>query len=235
MQRSPLALVVLVMLALLGAGDTPPTGGTITGRVLVIKDRRAVTRGDVYVYLEDVNKRSRRHRKLPGAGVKKQIRQQNEEFVPSVLVVPVGAEVAFPNYDREEHNVFSPTDPPFDLGRYSTDRRGKSQKFEVADEFSIFCDIHRKMMATVKVVNSPFIQPVKAGTFAFQNVPPGTYRVVAWVRDSEESRSDPVVVRSGGRIALPAELHLQLATRSTCHNRADGTPYDKYAPCPSPR
>lgn len=225
--------ILLLLLALLGA-DAPPSGGVVTGHVVVVKDGKPTQRQDVYVYLESTQ-RPRRRGKLPGEGVRRQIRQEKVAFVPSVLVVPVGAEVAFPNYDRFEHNVFSPTAPPFDLGRYAGDHAGKSHVFQDTDEFDIYCDIHREMRATVKVVDSAQIQAVRGGAFTFTNVPPGTYKVVAWVSESPEVRSEAIVVTAGGTAKLAAELHLQLATRSGCHDRKDGTAYDKYATCPRAR
>src|ERR1700741_1707688 len=45
------------------------------------------------------------------------VHQRNMEFVPRVLVAPVGSTVDLPNNDRVFHNVFSFTNgKPFDLG-----------------------------------------------------------------------------------------------------------------------
>ena len=45
--------------------------------------------------------------------------QQKKQFVPEVLVVPVGSEVRFPNHDTVRHHVysFSPA-KPFELKLY---------------------------------------------------------------------------------------------------------------------
>jgi hypothetical protein len=159
--------------------------------------------------------------------------------VPHVLVVPVGAEVAFPNYANEDHNVFSPTDPPFDLGRYGPEKHGKTHRFEDADEFDIFCDIHREMWAKVKVVDSAFILPVTDGQFTFKDVPPGTYKVVAWTPNSAETKSEKVTVTEDSAVTLANPLHLQVTLKTGCHDRHDGTPYDtKYGrstQCPGQR
>src|SRR5687768_16419336 len=49
------------------------------------------------------------------------VRHRNMEFVPRVLVAPVGSTVELPNNDRVFHNVFSFTNgKPFDLGLYPT-------------------------------------------------------------------------------------------------------------------
>jgi plastocyanin len=187
----------------------------------------------VFVYLEPIARRAR-GAALPGAGTKREIRQVGEQFVPRVLVVPVGAEVFFPNYENKEHNVFSPTEPIFDLGRYKTDKKGKSHKFEFADEFDIFCDIHSKMSAKVKAVDSAYIVPVVDGKFTFTNVPAGKYKVVAWVRESPEVKSGEVTVSAGATTTLDRELHLQVKMLSGCHKRKDGTDYDgkNYGQCP---
>jgi hypothetical protein len=91
------------------------------------------------------------------------------------------------------------------------------------------------MRAKVKVVNSVYIVPVVDGTFTFAGVPPGTYKVIAWTADSAEVKSDKVVVKDGA-VTLSTALHLQVTTRSGCHDRKDGTPYDakygRYSRCP---
>jgi plastocyanin len=228
---------LVLVLVLLGADTPPPSGGTITGTVVAVKDGKPVARDDVYVYLEPAQK-PRRRKSLPGDGQKREIVQKDERFVPRVLVVPAGTEVWFPNVEvkRESntHNVFSPTDPIFDLGRYGPDKKGKSHRFVDVEEFDIFCDIHPRMWAKVKAVDSAHIAPVVGGRFKLANVPPGTYKVVAWVRNSPEVRSNPVVLTAGATVALDRELHLQVKTRSGCHDRKDGTPYPaQYGkPCP---
>lgn len=236
MRARPLPLIVL--LAMLSGGGPAPSGATLGGTVVTVKDGKPFARDDVYVYLEEM-RRPGRLQKAPGVGVKREIRQIGEDFVPHVVVVPVGAEVAFPNYDSQPHNVFSPTDPPFDLGRYSTDKHGKVHRFEDADEFDIFCDIHRSMWAKIKVVDSAFIAQVSAGKFTFSNVPPGTYKVVAWTPNSAEVKSDKIVVTDGANVQLPSALHLQVTLKNGCHDRQDGTPYDaKYGRgslCPGQR
>ena len=237
MRRSLLHLVALMPL-LVAADNTAPRGGSITGSVVAVKDGKPTKPADIYVYLEKVG-RGGKKTQLPGKGVRREIHQKGEAFDPHIVVIPVGAEVAFPNDDKQEHNVFSPTDPPFDLGRYNTDKKGKTHVFEDADEFDIYCDIHPQMWATVKVVDSPYIAKVEDGKFSFANVPPGTYKVIAWTRNSAEVKSEKVAVSAGGSVSLSSALHLQVTVRSGCHDRKDGTPYDakygRYSRCPPQR
>ena len=235
--RRPLLPLVAFLPLLLGADAAAPQKGSISGKVIAVKDGKPVAQPDVYVYLQPVGKKKKGD--APGKGVRKEIHQKaangTKVFDPSVVVIPVGAEVAFPNDDREEHNVFSPTDPPFDLGRYNTDKKGKAHTFEDADEFDIYCDIHPMMLAKVKVVDSAYIVKVADGQFTFPNVAAGTYKVIAWTPDSAEVKSSKVVVTSSA-VTLADALHLQITARSGCHDRKDGTPYDakygRYSRCP---
>jgi plastocyanin len=228
------ARYLITVLALLGA-DTPVQSGSISGVVVAVKDGKVIARNDIYVFLERI---PRPHgQRKPGTGIRRAIVQKGKQFEPRVLVVPVGADVAFPNAEvKEVHNVFSPTDPIFDLGRYGPDKKGKTHRFEDADEFDIFCDIHPEMWAKVKAVDSPYIVQVADGKFTFTNIPAGKYKAVAWVRNSPEVRSAEIVLAAGATATLPRDLHVQVKTRSGCHDRKDGTPYDaKYGahPCPT--
>ncbi|HET9990546.1 MAG TPA: hypothetical protein VFQ65_18585 [Kofleriaceae bacterium] len=221
------ALAILLLALLLGAGPDEPAGGTIVGKVVAVDSGKAVKRDEVWVYLEQVKPRRHRSTTPPPS---REIRQKNESFAPHVLVVPVGTTVAFPNDDLEEHNVFSPTDPPgqFDLGRYNTDRKGRLHEFDDPGEIEIYCDIHMKMWARVKVVDTElrWIAKVAAdGAFSFDHVPPGSYKVHSWSYDSDEVVTS-VEVAAGATASL-SEQHLQLG-KPRSHARKDGRAYGPY-------
>jgi plastocyanin len=118
--------------------------------------------------------------------------QRNETFVPHVLAVTAGTLVDFPNSDRFYHNVFSLSKPArFDLGRYATGR-SKSVRFNQPGIVRVFCEIHSHMNAFVLVFAHPFFAMTDAdGGYRINNVPPGTYNVVAW---NEGTTSDPRAV-----------------------------------------
>ena len=124
--------------------------------------------------------------------------QRNETFVPHVLAITTGTTVDFPNSDRFYHNVFSLSKTrPFDLGRYAA---GSSRpvRFDRAGIVRVFCDIHSHMNAYILVFNHPFFAMTDGdGRYRIENVPPGTYGVIAW-NEGTSSETRPITVPDGG-------------------------------------
>jgi plastocyanin len=219
-----LTLLLVLLLALPATGPAQPKDvGTVTGSVIVVEGKPLANQRDVWVYLE----RSPKPRSQKFGKQFQIIEQINEEFVPKVRVVPVGSTVGFPNRDRIAHNVFSPTPPSFDLGSYAG-KDTKAREFTTKGEHEIYCDVHHKMNAKVKVVESEWFAEVKNGTFTISNVPPGTYKVVAWMPDSKDVYSEQITVTGGGSIALPAPLHLQKGKAPKRHLNKNYQPYPLY-------
>ena len=128
--------------------------------------------------------------------------QRNETFVPHVLAITTGTVVDFPNSDRIYHNVFSLSRPArFDLGRYAAGR-SKSVRFDQPGIVRVFCDIHSHMNAFILVFSHPFFAVTdEDGRYHIDNVPPGTYSVVAW-NEGVSSEPRPVAVTDGGAADL---------------------------------
>lgn len=124
--------------------------------------------------------------------------QRNETFVPHVLAITTGTTVDFPNSDKFYHNVFSLSKGTrFDLGRYAAGR-SKPVRFDRPGIVRVFCDIHSHMNAYILVFGHPFFATTDAeGRYRIDNVPPGTYGVVAW---NEGTSTEPknVAVPDGG-------------------------------------
>ena len=213
-------IVLVILLGLLRA-DAAPANGTISGSVTAYKAGKQVTDPEVYVYLEQLKPKP----SAPKA-TSAEIHQRKQEFVPHVLVVPVGSTIWFPNDDNEEHNVFTPSDPPgpTDLGRYPANKKGNSIELDDAGEISFFCDVHQKMWAKVKVVETNQFVRVQNARFKLENVAPGTYKVWAWAPDSKDVASAEITVAAGAAIQLPTDLHVQLGS-PRAHTRKDGQPY----------
>jgi plastocyanin len=123
--------------------------------------------------------------------------QRNETFVPHVLAVTAGTVVDFPNSDRFYHNVFSLSKPArFDLGRYATGK-SKAVRFNQPGIVRVFCEIHSHMNAFILVFAHPFFSMTDGdGRYRINNVPAGTYNVIAW-NEGMVSEPRPVTIAPG--------------------------------------
>ena len=141
-----------------------------------------------------------------GNGGRAVMDQRNETFVPHVLAITTGTTVEFPNSDRFFHNVFSLSKTrPFDLGRYATGR-SKAIRFDRSGIVRVFCDIHSHMNAFILVFSHPFFGMTDVeGRYRIDNVPPGSYNVIAW-HEGVASEPKPVVVPEGGATELDFPL-----------------------------
>lgn len=132
--------------------------------------------------------------------------QHNETFVPHVLAIMTGTTVDFPNTDKFYHNVFSLSKvAKFDLGRYAAGR-SRPVRFDRPGIVRVFCDIHSHMNAFILVFSHPFFAMTDDdGRYRIENIPPGTYNVVAW---NEGTSSDPkaATVPDGGIAELDFTL-----------------------------
>ncbi len=107
--------------------------------------------------------------------------QHDIMFDPLVLIVPVGAEVSFPNLDKVRHHVysFSPA-KTFELKLYGHGE-APTVKFDKAGIVSIGCNIHDRMVAFIDVVDTPYAAKTNAqGVAVVRGVPVGSARVKVW-------------------------------------------------------
>lgn len=132
--------------------------------------------------------------------------QRNEQFVPRVLAITAGSVVEFPNSDTKFHSVFSLSKPgPFDLGRYAPGRTG-ARRFDRPGLIRVFCDIHSHMSAFILVFSHPFFAMTgEEGRYRIDDIPPGTYTVVAW-NEGTSSDPKPATVPDGGIAELDFTL-----------------------------
>jgi plastocyanin len=206
------ALFALALFATPSAQLRAPGTGTIRGRVELRRPPPAqeprpsvsgfgtVNRGEApdrrrsVVYLETAPRGAFEQAESARATMN----QRDETFVPHVIAITTGTTVDFPNSDRIYHNVFSLSKTtPFDLGRYAAGR-SKSVRFDRPGIVRVFCEIHSHMSAFILVFSHPFFATTDTeGRYRIDNVPPGTYNVIAW---NEGNASEPALaaVPSGG-------------------------------------
>ncbi len=156
-------------------------------------DRRSV------VYLDPAPRAAFDTREEP----RPRLDQRNETFVPHVLPIVAGTTVDFPNNDQTYHNVFSLSKTKtFDLGRYAVGR-SKSVRFDRPGIVRVFCDIHSHMSAFILVfAHRYFALSESDGTYRLENVPPGTYTVVAWNESAPLESRRVVVPEAGGEVEV---------------------------------
>lgn len=200
----------------------PPGSGTIRGSVDLVGTTlgsRATDPRDAIVYVEDA---------VGGALPKPpfEMVQRDKRFQPSLLVVPVGASVTFPNRDVVLHNVFSMgSAAPFDLELFANGE-SRSVHLERPGIVPVFCNIHPQMAAHILVVsNGFFVRPGADGTFELRGVPPGNYPIVAWFPFGRTVREE-VRVEPGQTTVV--SFKLREIVGADRHPNKHGKPYSRY-------
>ncbi|GAC1427696.1 MAG: hypothetical protein NVSMB62_25620 [Acidobacteriaceae bacterium] len=139
--------------------------------------------------------------------------QNNKQFTPHLLVVPVGTNVEFPNRDPFFHNVFSLFNGKrFDLGLYESGTT-RTVRFDREGVSYIFCNIHPEMGAVVLALSTPYYAVSGPdGSAVIRGVSPGEYRLSVW-SETAEPIENPIAERV---VRVSAEsLHLgQIALKS---------------------
>ena len=107
-----------------------------------------------------------------------QLIQRDKSFHPSLLVIPAGGKVEFPNQDPFFHNVFSLFDGKrFDLGLYESGTT-RFVQFDKPGISFIFCNIHPQMSAVVISLDTPYYAISDGnGDISIKDVAPGRYQM----------------------------------------------------------
>jgi plastocyanin len=156
-----------------------PQGVELKGRVQLSRNRRPVNdASNLVVWLTPVGN-------TPAASPPQQQRlqipqlvQRDKSFHPSLLVIPAGGKVEFPNHDPFFHNVFSLFDGKrFDLGLYESGTT-RFVQFDKPGISFIFCNIHAQMSAVVIALSTPYYGiSDRHGEIGISGVIPGRYQL----------------------------------------------------------
>jgi len=162
-----------------------------------------------------------------------QLIQKDKSFHPSLLVIPVGGKVEFPNNDPFFHNVFSLFEGKrFDLGLYESGTT-RFVQFDQPGISFIFCNIHAQMSAVVIAMATPYYAISDArGEVSLPDVPPGRYELQIF-----HSSVAPDTLRALNREITVAPGATSLGTftltesdLTVAHKNKYGRDYDRPAP-----
>jgi len=117
----------------------------------------------------------------PHAGGRFVVSQQNLQFRPFLTVVPVGADVSFPNLDPTKHHVYSfSAAKRFELKLFAKDQ-SRTVHFDRPGVVALGCNIHDQMSAFIVVTDSAWTGRTNAqGIASFADAPNAPARLTVW-------------------------------------------------------
>lgn len=176
----------LTILAFAIAAGLSAQAATISGKV-------SGGRGSAVVYVDSIPGKT-----FPAPDKPVTMDQKSLLFQPHVLVVEQGSTVEFMNDDNVAHNIFWPnvSGNKKDSHNLGTWPKGQTRafKFEKTGVVPLLCNVHPEMSGFIVVVPTPYHAEADAsGAYKIDNVPDGTYNVVAW-REGAKPVSKQVAV-----------------------------------------
>lgn len=141
-----------------------------------------------------------------GAGKVFDMAQRDKQFAPTLLVIPTGAAVNFPNFDTIRHHVYSFSNTKtFEIKLY-TGRPSAPVTFDKAGTATLGCNIHDGMVGYVHVVDTPYFGVTDGKGQVTIDVPPGDHRIRVWMPRMTEAQSGQEFRLNVGTAALPLRL-----------------------------
>lgn len=119
--------------------------------------------------------------RAPRGGGHYVVSQQNLQFRPFLSIVPVGANVSFPNFDNTKHHVYSfSAAKRFELKLFAKDQ-SRTVRFDKSGIVALGCNIHDQMSAFIVVTDSAWTARTNAqGVAQFGDAPAAPGRVTVW-------------------------------------------------------
>ena len=161
------------------AAPAKAVGNSVAGRLeLVAGGREGIVSGEVAEGLVYFLPKGGSAAPKPGNYT---VDTRSKGFSPSVLVVPMGSTVRFPNRDSILHNVFSRTPgSTFDFGFYGPGET-RQQVFSKPGLVVVNCNVHHNMRVDVVVLSTPYYtRPDRNGRYSLAGLPKGPGTLVFW-------------------------------------------------------
>ena len=187
MKRS---LILMMAIAAIVVMSLPATAATLSGKVSGVS-------GTSVVYVETIPGKT-----FPAPAEQPVMAQRRLMFQPHILPVQQGSTVEFLNSDSVAHNVFWSSiggnkKLAHNLGTWPQNER-RAFKFDTAGAVPLLCNVHPEMTGYIVVVPTPYFALTnESGEYKIENVPDGTYNVVAW-HEGAKSQTKSVNVAGSG-------------------------------------
>lgn len=184
------AVSLIVSLAGLANSLQVAETGTLAGKVVVSKGKKDQ---NTVAYLKGITGT------YPPPQKPALMDQKAKVFLPHLLSLQRGGKVQFKNNDPLNHNVhvywggrsmLNVSQPPNSSTDFIPPRAG---------EYVILCNVHTEMSAFLLVLDHPFATEVTSNEFKIDNIPAGTYSLVA-VRDVNgklQEQESEVTIKAG--------------------------------------
>jgi plastocyanin len=155
-----------------------------------------------------------------------QIEQRGLKFLPLVSAIQAGSQISFPNNDKVRHHIYSYSPAKkFDQKLYSG-VAAAPQVFDKAGTVVLGCNIHDRMIAYVKVLDTPFFAKSDADGIARIELPAaGKYTLKAWHFNMAASAiAEQVVAVKPGEAPTPASFRLAMKPPVADSDSPDAAP-----------
>jgi len=182
------------------------TPASAAGGVAVhVTDANGKPVSDAVVYLEADGGQPLPKPQKPG-----EISQKGLKFIPLVTVVQTGSKIYFPNNDKVRHHIYSFSAPhKFDQKLYSG-TTAEPQTFDKPGTVVLGCNIHDKMIAYVRIVDTPYFGKTDASGAVTLDAPGGKYVLKAWHPDIVGGNAQEQALRLGD---AAAEANFRMALK----------------------
>jgi len=135
-----------------------------------------------------------------------EIDQKGCRFLPHLMIVPVGAKVAFLNSDTTSHNVHLISILNEPLNQTVLGGKRLERTFDKAERIKVTCDMHTWMRAWLVVTDAThWTVTDEKGAFSLKGLPAGEHEITFWhetlgsktakVTVGEDGTAEPVAVK----------------------------------------